>query len=185
MKLSRAGRYENSGLVKQPGFVGQVLLGQAASRPGEERKEHSTVKAILFAAALAGICLGSAQSQPVADPAYRAIVQEAKAHVQEVDVQKFQALRKAHPDLIFIDVRESEEWASGHAAGALHISKGMLEHDIEAKVANKQATVVLYCHSGARSALAAENLMRMGYSNVYSLDGGFRAYQAAGLPVEK
>ena len=71
---------------------------------------------------------------------------------------------------MFIDVRESEEWAKGHAAGALHISRGMIEHDIEAKVANKQALIVVYCHSGARSALAAENLMRMG-SNVYSLDG--------------
>ena len=143
------------------------------------------MKAVLFAATLAGMCLGSPQSQPVADSAYRAIVQDAKAHVKQVDTEKFRALRVAHPDLVFIDVRESEEWAKGHAVGALHISKGMIEHDIEAKVTNKEAVIVLYCHSGARSALAAENLMRMGYSNVYSLDGGFTAYQAAGLPVEK
>jgi len=143
------------------------------------------MKAILFAAALAGMCLGSLQSQPVAAPAYHALVQDAKAHVKEVDIQKFRALREAHPDLVFIDVRESEEWARGHAAGAQHISKGMIEHDIEGKVTNKEAVIVVYCHSGAPSALAAENLMRMGYSNVYSLDGGFTAYQAAGLPVEK
>ena len=143
------------------------------------------MKAILFAAALAGMCLGSPQSQPVADSEYRAIVQDAKAHVKQVDIEKFRALREAHPEVVFIDVRESEEWTKGHAAGALHISKGMIEHDIEAKVTDKQAVIVLYCHSGARSALAAENLMRMGYSNVYSLDGGFTAYQAAGLAVEK
>ena len=139
----------------------------------KNERKIQTMKAILFAAALAGMCLGGPQSQPVADSAYHAIVQDAKAHVKQVDVEKFRALREAHPDLMFIDVRESEEWAKGHAAGALHISKGMIEHDIEAKVANKQALIVVYCHSGARSALAAENLMRMGYSNVYSLDGGF------------
>ena len=144
-----------------------------------------TMKAVLFAATLAWMCQGSPQSQPVADSAYHAIVQDAKAHVKQVDIEKFRALRVAHPDFVFIDVRESEEWAKGHAAGALHISKGMIEHDIEAKVTNKGAVIVLYWHSGARSALAAENLMRMGYSNVYSLDGGFTAYQAAGLPVEK
>ena len=144
------------------------------------------MKALLLGAALA-VC-GFAQSPaPAAAPnkAYRAIVQEAQAHIKRVDIQGFRALRQAHSDLVLIDVRETEEWAKGHAAGAVHISKGMIEHDIEAKVSKKDALVVLYCHSGSRSALAAENLGRMGYTNVYSLDGGFTAYEAASLPTEK
>ena len=121
---------------------------------------------------------------PAASPAYRAVVKDAQSHVKRVDVLQFRALRSAHPNLVLIDVREADEWSKGHATGALHITKGMIEHDIEAKVPQMGATIVLYCHSGSRSALAAENLQRMGYTNVYSLDGGLTAYQAAGLPVE-
>lgn len=143
------------------------------------------MKAVLIAAALAGMCLAAPQPPEVEKPAYEALVQEAKSHIKRVDIKKFRALRESTPDLILIDVREGEEWANGHAAGAVHISKGLLEHDIEARVANRDAVIVLYCHSGARSALAAENLMRMGYTNVYSLDGGLTAYQAAGLPLGK
>jgi rhodanese-related sulfurtransferase len=142
------------------------------------------MKVFLLCAIAVAAC--SAQTPaPVANPAYRAIVQEAQAHVKRVDVQQYRALREAHPDLMLVDVRETEEWAKGRAAGAIHISKGLIEHDIEAKAANKDVTIVLYCHSGARSALAAENLQRMGYRNVYSLDGGLTAYQAAGLPMDK
>jgi len=146
------------------------------------------MKALLLGATLAAVSLAQSPAPTpakVANPAYRAIVQDAQAHVKRLDVQQYQALRHAQPNYMLIDVRDSDEWAKGHAVGALHISKGMLEHDIEAKVSNKDATIVLYCHSGARSALAAENLMRMGYSNVYSLDGGLTAYEAAGLPIEK
>jgi len=118
-------------------------------------------------------------------PAYHALVKEAKAHVKEFNIEQFKAFRDKQQNYTLIDVRESEEWAGGHAAGALHISKGTIEKKIEAQAPKKDAVIVLYCHSGARSALAAENLMRMGYSNVYSLDGGITAYQAAGLPMEK
>jgi rhodanese-related sulfurtransferase len=140
------------------------------------------MKTLLFAA-VAAVCFG--QSAGPGNTGYRTLVQEAKAHIKQVDLQRFRELRQAHPELVLIDVRETEEWINGHAAGALHISKGMLEHDIEAAVPQKDKFIVLYCHSGARSALAAENLERMGYSNVYSLDGGLTAYQAAGLGVEK
>lgn len=140
------------------------------------------MKALLIGATLAGICFAQSAA-PAAG--YRAIVQDAQAHVKRIDIQQFKAWNDAHRNYVLVDVRESEEWAKGHAAGALHIGKGVLERDIEANVPDRKATIVLYCHSGARSALAAENLMRMGYSNVYSLDGGLTAYDAAGLAMEK
>ena len=144
------------------------------------------MRALLLAAAVAATCFAQAPAPAkVSNPAYRAIVQQAQAHIKRVNIEQYKKLRETHPDVMLIDVREAEEWAQGHAAGAIHISKGLIERDIEAKVADKEALVVLYCHSGARSALAAENLMRMGYTNVYSLDGGFAAYSAAGLATSK
>ena len=86
---------------------------------------------------------------------------------------------------LLIDVREDNEWAAGHAAGAIHLGKGIIERDIESKVPDKSATMVLYCGGGFRSALAADALQKMGYQNAISLDGGWRAWNAAGLPVEK
>jgi rhodanese-related sulfurtransferase len=86
---------------------------------------------------------------------------------------------------LLIDTREDSEWAAGHAAGAMHVGKGVIERDIEAKVPDKNATIVLYCGGGYRSALAADALQKMGYKNVISLDGGWRAWQEAGLPVER
>jgi len=149
-------------------------------------REDRSMKVVLFSAIAAMSCFGQspAPAKP-ANPAYAALVKEAQAHVKRVDIAQYKALRGAHPDLQLIDVRETEEWGKGRAAGAVHISKGMIEHNIEEKVSKKDATIVLYCHSGARSALAAENLMRMGYTNVYSLDGGLTAYEAAGMPMEK
>jgi rhodanese-related sulfurtransferase len=84
-----------------------------------------------------------------------------------------------------IDTREESEWAAGHAAGAMHLGKGIIERDIESKVPQKDATLVLYCGGGYRSALAADALQKMGYRNAISLDGGWRAYLASGLPVER
>ena len=142
------------------------------------------MKTLLLSAAFVAASLSQTLA-PVPNPGYRAIVQEAQSHIQRLDIQQYRAFRQAHPDLMLIDVRETEEWTRGQAAGAIHISKGLIEHDIEAKVPDKETNIVLYCHSGSRSALAAENLKRMGYANVYSLDGGLTAYQAAGLPMEK
>ncbi|PYT14493.1 MAG: sulfurtransferase [Acidobacteria bacterium] len=86
---------------------------------------------------------------------------------------------------LLIDVREDTEWAAGHAAGAIHLGKGIIERDIETRVPDKSTTLVLYCGGVFRSALAADALQKMGYANVISLDGGWRAWNEAGLPVEK
>jgi rhodanese-related sulfurtransferase len=86
---------------------------------------------------------------------------------------------------LLIDVREDSEWAAGHAAGSLHLGKGIIERDVESKVPDKATTLVLYCGGGFRSALAGDALRKMGYTGVISLDGGWRAYQGSGLPVEK
>lgn len=144
------------------------------------------MKALLLCAAFAAASFAQTSAPAaVPNPGYRAIVQEAQSHIKRLDIQQYRAFQQAHPDLLLIDVRETEEWTKGRAAGAVHISKGLIEHDIEAKVPDKEANIVVYCHSGSRSALAAENLQRMGYANVYSLDGGLTAYEAAGLQMVK
>ena len=84
-----------------------------------------------------------------------------------------------------MDVREDSEWAAGHAAGAVHLGKGIIERDIETKAPDHDKKLILYCGGGFRSALAADNLQKMGYKNAISLDGGWRAYSEAGLPVER
>ena len=86
---------------------------------------------------------------------------------------------------VLIDVREDNEWAAGHAAGATHLSKGIIERDIETAIPDKNAPIVLYCGGGYRSALAADALQTMGYTNVISMDGGIKGWRAAGLPEEK
>ena len=100
---------------------------------------------------------------------YQALVKEAKARIQEINVDQLKNLQSSGEKFTLIDVREDDEWTSGHALGALHIGKGVIERDIESKVPRKDSKLVLYCHGGSRSALAADALMKMGYSNVYSL----------------
>ncbi|HUS06098.1 MAG TPA: rhodanese-like domain-containing protein [Bryobacteraceae bacterium] len=117
--------------------------------------------------------------------AFLDLVNQAKKHVIEIDVAEFQRRREAGSDFLLIDVREDNEWNAGHAAGALHLGKGIIERDIESKVGDKNRELILYCGGGFRSALAAEALQKMGYTKVISLDGGWREYQAAGLPVER
>jgi rhodanese-related sulfurtransferase len=102
-----------------------------------------------------------------------------------MNVDQLKTAKASGEKFTLIDVREDNEWTAGHATGAVHMSKGVIERDVEAKVPDKKTKLVLYCGSGARSALAADSLMKMGYSNVFSLAGGINAYQAAGLPVEK
>jgi rhodanese-related sulfurtransferase len=111
------------------------------------------------------------------------LVNDAKSRVKQVDIEGYKKMpREGHT---LIDTREDSEWAAGHAAGAVHLSKGIIERDIETKVPDKSATLVLYCGGGFRSALAADALQKMGYKNAISLDGGWRAWQESGLPVEK
>jgi rhodanese-related sulfurtransferase len=115
-------------------------------------------------------------------PAFLALVNDAKSRVKEIDIEGYQKLPGAH---LLIDVREDNEWAAGHAKGAIHLGKGIIERDIETKVPDKSTKMVLYCGGGFRSALVADALQKMGYKGAISLDGGWRAWNSAGLPVEK
>jgi rhodanese-related sulfurtransferase len=111
------------------------------------------------------------------------LVNEAKKHIKE---ENFQATRKrmdSGEKFILVDTREESEWARGHIPGAIHLGKGVIERDIEKTVPDKDATIVLYCGGGFRSALAAENLQKMGYRNVISMDGGWRGWTEANFPV--
>ncbi len=117
------------------------------------------------------------------NPGFLKLVNDAKSRVKEVNIDEYQKMpRDGH---ILVDVREDNEWSAGHAAGAVHMSKGTIERDVEKEVPDKSKTLVLYCGGGFRSALAADALGKMGYQNVISLDGGWRAWNQAGLPVEK
>ena len=113
------------------------------------------------------------------------LVNDAKSRVREINIDQYQQMKQAGEDHILVDVREDNEWTAGHAAGALHLGKGVIERDVEAKVPDRDKKLILYCGGGFRSALAADNLQKMGYKNAISLDGGWRAYTASGLPVEK
>jgi rhodanese-related sulfurtransferase len=116
---------------------------------------------------------------------FQAIVNDAKSRIREIDVDAVKRKRAAGENFVLVDVREDGEWTAGHAAGAVHIGKGVIERDIEAKVPDTSAELVLYCGGGFRSALAADALLKMGYTNVTSLAGGWRAWQEAGMPIEK
>jgi len=119
------------------------------------------------------------------NPGFLKLVNEAKSRVKETDMAGYKKMLSEGSKPLLIDVREDSEWAAGHAAGAVHLGKGVIERDIETKVPDKGAKLVLYCGGGFRSALAADALQQMGYTDAISLDGGWRAYQQSGLPVEK
>ena len=110
------------------------------------------------------------------------IVEDAKTRVREVDVS--QALERMKEGARLIDVREDREWEAGHARGARHMGRGVIERDIETAIPDHSAELILYCGGGYRSALAADNLQRMGYTNVHSLAGGWRAWKESGAGVE-
>ena len=112
------------------------------------------------------------------------IVNDAKTRVKQIDVDGYLAMKAARAKHVLIDTREESEWAAGHLPGSIHLSKGLIERDIVAKVPDKKLTLVLYCGGGFRSALAGDNLMKMGYKNVISMDGGWREWKKRGLPVK-
>jgi rhodanese-related sulfurtransferase len=114
---------------------------------------------------------------------FLALVNDAKSRVKEIGIDELKSMPRE--DYQLIDVREDNEWAAGHAAGAIHLGKGIIERDIETKVPDKAETLVLYCGGGFRSALVADALQKMGYQNPISLDGGWKAWNEAGLAVEK
>ena len=113
------------------------------------------------------------------------LVNDAKSRVKQIDIDGYKKMASAAEAHLLIDVREDNEWNAGHAAGAIHLGKGIIERDIEGQVPDHNATLVLYCGGGYRSALAADALQQMGYTKVISLDGGWRAWNEAGLPVAK
>ena len=114
---------------------------------------------------------------------FLALVNDAKSRVQQIDIVEYQKMpREGH---LLIDVREDHEWAGGHASGSIHMSKGTIERDIETRVPDRTTKMVLYCGGGYRSALVADALRKMGYGHAISLDGGWRAWNEAGLPVVK
>lgn len=115
---------------------------------------------------------------------FLAIVNDAKSRIQEATVEDVQADQAAGNDFLLVDVREESEFAAKHAVGAVHLGKGVIERDVEAAVPDPSKKLVLYCGGGYRSALAADALQKMGYTNVYSLAGGWRAWNAAEMPVE-
>ncbi|QEL14190.1 rhodanese-like domain-containing protein [Limnoglobus roseus] len=118
-------------------------------------------------------------------PGFLKIVTDAKSRVTECTVDDVKRRLDAGEKLLIVDVREESEYAAGHVPGALHISKGVMERDVETKIPDPAAEVILYCGGGFRSALAADNLQKMGYTHVISMDGGWRDWTGRGLPVSR
>jgi rhodanese-related sulfurtransferase len=116
-------------------------------------------------------------------PGFLKLVQDAKTRVKELTVEQVKAKLDAGERFELIDVREDHEWAKDHLPGAVHLSKGTIERDVEERYPDKATPLVLYCGGGFRSALAADNLQKMGYTNVISMDGGHRGWKEKGFPL--
>ncbi|MBL8824252.1 MAG: sulfurtransferase [Planctomycetia bacterium] len=110
-------------------------------------------------------------------PGFLQLVNDAKTRIREISLHELKAKLASAKPFILIDVREESEWQAGHLPNAMHLGKGIIERDIETKVPEKNQEIVLYCGGGFRSALAADALQKMGYTNVLSMDGGFRAWK--------
>ena len=116
---------------------------------------------------------------------FLALVNDAKKCIKETNVSDVKQRLDAGEKFVLIDVREESEWGRGHLPGAIHLGKGVIERDIEQRVPDAGAKLILYCGGGFRSALAADNLQRMGYTNVESMDGGWKGWLDAGFPTQK
>ena len=112
------------------------------------------------------------------------IVDEAKAVIEDTSVEDVRRDLDRATDFVLVDTREESEWTAGHARGAVHLGKGVIERDIEGAIPDTSKKIIIYCGGGYRSALAADALQRMGYTNVFSLAGGWRAWKDAEMPVE-
>lgn len=117
-------------------------------------------------------------------PAFLALINDAKTRIKEVDATAMPAILKSDPRAKLIDVREESEYAAGHIKGAQWLGKGVIERDVETKHPDRAEPLYLYCGGGFRSALSADNLQKMGYTNVVSVDGGWRVLKDL-LPTEK
>ncbi|HYE61034.1 MAG TPA: rhodanese-like domain-containing protein [Phycisphaerales bacterium] len=118
-------------------------------------------------------------------PRFLKLVNDSKKNVKECTIADIAPRVQRGDKFYLVDTREESEWNAGHLPRAIHLGKGVIERDIEAAIPDVNAEIVLYCGGGFRSALAAENLQKMGYTNVTSMDGGWRAWVGAGLPVER
>jgi rhodanese-related sulfurtransferase len=118
-------------------------------------------------------------------PRFLKIVEDAKKRVREVTIDDVKAKLDRSEKFVLIDVREESEYAADHLPGAVHLGKGIIERDIEDRVPDQDTPVVLYCGGGFRSALAADNLQRMGYTHVFSMDGGIRGWREKGFTLTK
>ena len=118
-------------------------------------------------------------------PGFEQLAAQSKARVREVTIADIKPRLDAGERFHLIDVREDHEWEKGHLPGATHLGRGIIERDIEKLIPDHSAEIVLYCGGGYRSAMAADNLQQMGYTNVKSMDGGFRAWKEAGYSIEQ
>ena len=118
-------------------------------------------------------------------PGFLKLVDEAKRNIRQTTVPVVAERLQRGDTFHFVDCREDDEWRAGRARGAIHLGKGVIERDIETKIPNHDDEIIIYCGGGFRSALAAEALQKMGYTNVASMDGGIREWRAAGLPEDK
>ena len=118
-------------------------------------------------------------------PGFLKLVEDSKKRIKETTVKDVKRKMDSGEKFLLVDCREESEWARGHLPGAVHLSKGIIERDIEKAVPDPKAQIIVYCGGGFRSALAADNLQKMGYTNVISMDGGWRGWTEAGLPTVK
>lgn len=117
-------------------------------------------------------------------PRFLVIVEEVKQRIRELTVEQVKTKLDKQEPFLLVDVREESEWAKGHLPGAVHLGKGIIERDIEQRVPDTASELVLYCGGGFRSALAADNLQKMGYTNVISMDGGISNWREKGYPLQ-
>jgi rhodanese-related sulfurtransferase len=120
----------------------------------------------------------------VHSPGFLKLVNDAKAHIKETDVAGYKEMLARGETPVLVDTREDNEFTAGHVKGAVHLGRGIIERDIETKYPDKSTPLVIYCGGGFRSALVAENLGKMGYTNAISLDGGWKALKDSGFPLE-
>ncbi len=118
-------------------------------------------------------------------PGFLKVVNEAKKHVEEISVAEARARLANNSNIVLLDVREDHEWEAGHAEQAVHLGKGILERDLEKMYPDKNAEIIMYCGGGFRSALTADAAQRMGYRNVFSLAGGYKAMVMADWPMKR